>query len=601
MTATTAADAQRDAQDASSRSRGRWALGFVAAAVVALALVPIYLGQRVVEVQREIGDVLEPARVIGSRLSLVQARQMVRFQSFLLTGDLSYVADYENALGTEADLYEELSRVVQGMDLEVRERLARLSTQVGLWHLNHQLAFDSDEARRAVVRDGLDRERSRYSEVQSAALALEQALQHEVEAGRRRVARTHELQTSITLWLVVLALGATVVVGQVGRRLGMVTREADQRRRQAVEARREIDALLEATGEGVLGIDLEGRCISLNRAGSALLGVPERSLQGADVHDAIHHTRPDGTPRPRDESRILAVLRDGGRASSSDDVLWRWDGTSFPARWSVQPMVDGLEVRGAVLTFADTTEIVRKEDQLLRAVRIRDEVVSIVSHDLKNPLGVVAGAAELLLELPLEEEDRRRQAEIIRRSAERMRELVEDLLDVSRMEAGALVLRPGTEAVGPLLDDVADYFRPQAEDRGLDLDVVVLPGTTQARFDQDRIQQALSNLVANALKFTPSGGRILLEAQPVGGMTGVALSVIDTGPGIPPEEQSHLFDRFWQASRDDRTGSGLGLAIVRGIAEAHGGRVGVESRVGEGSRFTIYLPSSGPEVEGTRA
>ena len=115
MTATTAADAQRDAQDASSRSRGRWALGFVAAAVVALALVPIYLGQRVVEVQRQIGDVLEPARVIGSRLSLVQARQMVRFQSFLLTGDLSYVAEYENGLATEADLYEDLSRAVEGV------------------------------------------------------------------------------------------------------------------------------------------------------------------------------------------------------------------------------------------------------------------------------------------------------------------------------------------------------------------------------------------------------------------------------------------------------------------------------------------------------
>lgn len=582
----------RPDHDAPSRTRGRWALAFVAVAVVALAVVPILLGRRSAAVQTEIATVLEPARLLGVRLSLIQARQMARFQSFLLTGERGYVGQYEAALATEAELYEDLSRLVEGMDLEVRERLARLSTQVGLWHLNHQLAFDSEDARLAVVGEGLARERARYADVQSATLALERALQGEVDAGRRRVLDTQELQTSITLWLVVLALGATVVVGQVGQRLGAVTREAERRRREAVDARREIDAVLEATGEGVLGIDLQGRCISLNRAGCALLGFTERDIRGRDVHETIHHTRADGTPRTRGGSPILQALQDGGRAQASDDVLWRRDRTGFPARWSLQPLVDGIEVRGAVLTFTDITEIREKEDQLRRAVRARDEVVSIASHDLKNPLGVVAGAAELLLDLPLGEEDRRRQAEIIKRSAERMLHLTEDLLDVARIEAGAMVVRPSAEDPAPLLDDLAEYFRPQAEARDIALTVAVAPDTPRARVDRDRLIQALSNLVGNALKFTPPGGSIRVEAGPSDDDT-VALSVVDTGPGIPEDQRGRLFDRFWQASRDDRTGSGLGLAIVRGIAEAHDGRVEVASTVGEGSRFTIHVPAVG--------
>jgi PAS domain S-box-containing protein len=354
-----------------------------------------------------------------------------------------------------------------------------------------------------------------------------------------------------------------------------------------------MDALLEATGDGVLGIDLEGKCMTLNRAGAELLGYTEREIRGREVHGTIHHTRPDGSPRPREASPILRALEEGGQARSrADDVLWRRDGTSFPVRWSLQPMVDGVEIRGAVLTFADMTEIRETEEALRRAVRARDEVVSIVSHDLKNPLGVVAGAAELLLDLPLAEEERNKQARIIRRSAERMGRLVGDLLDVARMEAGALVVRQTAEKVGPVVEEVYRSFRPQAARRGQELVLDLAPDLPAARMDPDRVHQALSNLVVNALKFTPKGGRIELSAHAVDGGAGVALSVDDTGPGIRAEEAEHLFDRFWQASRDDRTGAGLGLAIVRGIAEAHGGRVEVSSEPGEGACFILWLPTA---------
>ncbi len=584
-------------EGASSRTRGLWALFFVVGTMIALVVVPLVLGREVSRVQEEMATVLEPARALGTRLALVNARQMSRFQAFLLTGDRRYVREYEAALATERDLYEQLRVLIRDMDIDVRERLALLSSQTGQWHISHQFAFDSEQVRMSL-RDQVEGEQALYTTIQSATLDLERELREAMESGRRAMTATGELQTRISLGLLLLALGAVLVMGQVGIDLRTLSDEADRRRRDAVASRREIDALLEATSDGVMGIDLEGLCISLNPAGSDLIGFTERDIRGRDVHETVHHTGPDGSARAREASPILRAIRDGGRASVLDDLFWRRDGSSFPTRWALQPLVDGTEVRGAVLTFTDMTEVRRKEQALRRAIRARDEVVSIVSHDLKNPLGVVAGAAELLLELPLDEDERRRQAEIIMRSAGRMRHLTEDLLDVSRIEAGALVLRPTTGAPAAVVAELEDYFRTQAEDCGIRLRRKVDRAPAEARIDQDRIVQALSNLMTNALKFTPEGGEVTLGASASDEGASVDFWVGDTGPGIPQDQQRHLFDRFWQANREDRTGSGLGLAIVRGIAEAHGGSVQVESKPGEGSCFTVRVPIAGPPPSG---
>lgn len=567
-------------------------VGFVLLAVVALAVVPIYLGRKENAALAQISEVLDPARLVETQLSLVQARQMAALQAYLLTGGPAYRIRYLSTVQREGELYTQLTDLVKDMDLDVRKQLVDLADISNRWHLGHQEALNSDEVRRSVARANFGREQQRFAELQGATLDLEKAIQGEVDAGRDRIENQRALQTRVTFGLLLLALGATFMVGLVGRWLHVLTKEAEERRNEAVSARRENEALLEATADGVLGIDLGGLIMSVNRAGSDMLGYTENELRSHDFHEFLHHTTSGGEPRTRDSSAILGALEGGGDSTvSGEDVLWCRDGSALPVNWSLRPLVDGIEVRGAVLTFTDMTEIRENENALRRAVRVREEVVSVVSHDLRNPLGVVAGAADLLLDLPLDEPERQKQARIIRRSAQRMARLIENLLDIARIEAGALVVRPTVESPGGLLEEVRQVFQPQAEALDLDLRISVAPGTPAAMVDADRVNQALSNLVANAIKFTPAGGSVELTASP-DGVGWVAFAVKDTGPGIPESIRDRLFDRFWQASRHDRTGSGLGLAIVRGIAEAHGGSVEVSASPEKGAMFTLRLPAA---------
>jgi signal transduction histidine kinase len=222
-----------------------------------------------------------------------------------------------------------------------------------------------------------------------------------------------------------------------------------------------------------------------------------------------------------------------------------------------------------------------------RALAQRDEVLAIVSHDLRNPLSTISMAGQLLVEPGLPEERRQAQAEVISHCVHGMSRLIQDLLDVARIEGGGLgILREPLDA-GALVSEAADIHRALVEASGVQF---VASGATTRHIsaDRERVLQVFANLIANALDHTPAGGTIRIEAQDCD--SGVCFAVSDTGSGILPEHLPHVFDRFWQASTLRRAGAGLGLAIARGIVEAHGGCVRVES-VGEGRgtvfRFTI--------------
>jgi signal transduction histidine kinase len=224
-----------------------------------------------------------------------------------------------------------------------------------------------------------------------------------------------------------------------------------------------------------------------------------------------------------------------------------------------------------------------------QAVRAREEVLAIVSHDLRNPLSAVSlGASLLKMSDTLDGEDRE-QVETMEAAARRMNRLIADLLDVTRLEGGKrLPIEPGPVEPSELLHEAEELFRAQAGAASVNLDCAAVESPPPVHADRHRVMQVMSNLIGNSLKFTPPGGRITVRARAHGEQ--VVFSISDTGSGIPKENLGDIFSPYWQAKRAERMGAGLGLAIAKGIVEAHGGRIWVESEPGEGTDFYFTLP-----------
>lgn len=588
--------ANRNESGESTPGASWWPFLFVVGALLSLVLVPLAIDRSENAIEREIDQVLEPARQLSLDLALVHAHQVARFQSYLLRGDVQSRQRYEEAQAGEQARYDALVVLTRRMQLDVTNKVAALYAKSRDWHVLHAQALASDSARLSYRQD-LTGEDRRSEDLLDASNALTEAIDDQLEAARSRMDDARSAELLITIGLVMLALVSTLLVAGIGRRLRALVEETRTQRESAVRARREVNALLEATGDGVLGLDLYGRCTFLNPAGARLLGVAEHELAGRDVHEILHGEGPEGHGRA--ECPILHALGalDGARAP--EDRFRTPDGRVIPVQWTIEPMVEGRRLRGAVLSFTDMREIREAEARLRQAVRARDEVVAVVSHDLRNPLGAIAGASHLLLDLELPPEKQRENLRLIARATERMNRLIGDLLDVARIESGTLAVQKEAVEIQPLFEEAIDMLEPLAADRGLALEHRIDPDVHVVCADRDRILQVLSNLVGNAVKFSRHGA-ITLGAAP--GEEGLAvLSVTDTGPGIPPEARARLFDRFWRADQTDRSGAGLGLAIVHGIVTAHGGRVWVESHAGEGSTFYFTLSDGAPAAPPRRA
>lgn len=247
-------------------------------------------------------------------------------------------------------------------------------------------------------------------------------------------------------------------------------------------------------------------------------------------------------------------------------------------------------VRGIASWAAVAVQNARLFEGAQQAARARDEMLAVVSHDLRNPLNVIATSASLILEIPLPEEKKRSQLKTIKRSTDRMNRLIQDLLDVTGIEAGKLSVTPEPLEARDLLEEACEVMKPLVQERSIDL-VCEPPPHATVEVDRQRILQVFDNLIGNAIKFTPEGGRIGVGAQERNGE--LLFWVEDDGPGIEAEEVPHLFDRFWRGKQRAESGSGLGLPIAKGIVEVHGGRIWVETEMGRGSRFSFTLPKAG--------
>lgn len=231
----------------------------------------------------------------------------------------------------------------------------------------------------------------------------------------------------------------------------------------------------------------------------------------------------------------------------------------------------------------------RLHDTVRASLRARDEMLGVVSHDLRNPVAAVKMLSRTLLRAPENGGAPSRESiELIAQAADQMDALIRDLLDVNRLDTGRLAISAVPVDPSALLTDSLQTLRPLVEEKGISLDLQIETALPKAMADRERIQQTLSNLVGNAIKFSQEGSKIVVAMRKDG--DGVIISVLDKGKGIPAEQLPRVFDRYWQSSRTDRQGAGLGLAIAKGIVEAHGGRIWIESTPGEGTIASFSLP-----------
>jgi two-component system phosphate regulon sensor histidine kinase PhoR len=362
-------------------------------------------------------------------------------------------------------------------------------------------------------------------------------------------------------------LGRGDEVSGVAAALNRMSDELSARLEKLEDERSKLEAVFSGMREGVVAVSREGEILHLNRAAGELLGLAP-GVSGLKVAEAIRF--------PEVSEGLRRVL--GGEASSRSVV----------ETGALTLLVEALPVgggRGAVLVARDVTEQ-RKYDEL------RKEFVANVSHELRTPLSVIRGYVETLGEGALGDPERAPGfLETIEKNVLRLGRLVDDLLELSRMESGGPILKPRPVEARALLEKVLEDFRPLAERKRQRLSMVTDPGLGPFQADPDFLERAVRNLVDNAVKYVPEGGSITLWAGTERDL--VVFKVRDDGPGIPKADLPRLFERFYRVDKSrsrELGGTGLGLAIVKHIAQLHGGEAAVESEPGSGSVFSFRLP-----------
>jgi PAS domain S-box-containing protein len=350
-------------------------------------------------------------------------------------------------------------------------------------------------------------------------------------------------------------------------------------------------AILESIADGVVVNNSYGNVILMNPAAERILRTPRDEVLNTDVRYLVEaFNDPGRTTAMAAIDQILAQANAPTEIKVASSTL-EMDGQVINALMA--PVVARHdEFLGVVTIFRDITKEVEAD-------QAKSEFISTVSHELRTPMTAIKGYTDLLsggAVGPLND-NQKHFLSVIKNNTDRLIALINDLLDISRIETGRIRFEPAPVKVGEIIADVVEAMAARAQARGLALTYEVDAGLPEVMGDRGRLYQVLTNLVGNAINYTPEGS-ITVEATIAG--TAVQVSIRDTGVGIAPEDMSHIFDRFYRADDpvvQEASGTGLGLPIVKMFVEMHGGRVWVDSKRGEGSTFTFILPVSGAELE----
>ncbi len=362
---------------------------------------------------------------------------------------------------------------------------------------------------------------------------------------------------------------------------------------------RQNELILNSAADGVIGVALDGTVTFVNPSASRMIARTAGRLVGVDLHAMLH---PPGTEElgARSACRLRAALGGEQTRELRDDTFYRFDLTAFPVEYSATPMLDdeGRQV-GTVLTFRDVTErraaAMAKENERRykeaeAASKAKDDFLATLSHELRTPMTAILGWNEVLALEDIDAQTRNEAVEAIRSSANAQKQLIDDMLDVSRIIMGKFAVDLKPESLNDIVQGAVDTIRPQMEEKHLGLGIELDAKPVHVLSDPTRLRQVFWNLLANSVKFTEPGGSINIRLSVEGGSAQVA--IVDTGAGIDPQTLPYIFDRLVQSDGGKAKGGlGLGLAIASHIIELHGGAIEARSDgEGRGAEFRVFLP-----------
>lgn len=358
-----------------------------------------------------------------------------------------------------------------------------------------------------------------------------------------------------------------------------------------------IENLVENAGSAIVSTDARDQILSWNRAAEVIFGYSKEEMIGKNLADLAPQNHPTELRDLRTKVELTGPLR------NLEVRRRRKDGSVINVALAVSPIKQKFdEIVGFLYIAKDITEAKRYERRLRQLDRMKSDFVSNVSHELRTPLTAIKGSVDNMLDGitgPINERQTRYLVRI-KSNADRLGRLINELLDLSRIESGKIDLKPANLPMVALAKEVAEGLRPMAAEKLMSLEVSHTDDEVVAWADRDKLIQVFVNLVGNAVKFTPSHGRVTIvvekDRQEV-----VRVSITDTGPGIPEEELDKIFDKFYQVAqvnKEKTKGAGLGLAISKALVEMHGGRLWIESEVGKGSVFSFTVPAHKPLAAG---
>lgn len=378
-----------------------------------------------------------------------------------------------------------------------------------------------------------------------------------------------------------------------------------ERTAELKEAEMRTRLIVDSSAAGLFGIDSNGNFTFVNPAACSMLGTTSEKLAGKPVHETIHHSRPDRTPFPACECPMIVSMNNGETVKNARDVFWRADGVSFPVAYASRPIAEGDAKGGAVVSFMDISVQIQaeaaREAALREAQRLaeaRSDFLANMSHEIRTPLNAVIGFAQT----GRRESTGRKSFQTFERildAGQLLLGLINDILDVTKIEAGKLRIEEGVIRLGPVLEQAVSIVTERARNKGISVELFKsddLPA--HCKGDPLRVSQILLNLLSNAVKFTEQG-KVVLSARIE--HRRLLFEVSDTGIGMTAEQMERLFHPFEQADASTTRrfgGTGLGLSISQHLAGRMGGEIRVVSHVNAGSRFTLDLPFLEIETDG---